>query len=152
ASVTLPCTKWKRGSCSKDVRLRRRPVDRSSSAQTSSPCARRDSTRWDPMNPAPPVTRILMISSPSVEGAGPGLSRASGVVLDVGQASFGVALVSRRLETGDWGGHPQVAASMQKSATGPPGLRSRHDTPQTRDAVHVFSPLGGRLDTPRPLR
>src|SRR6185503_3564822 len=39
------------GTCS------RFPVERSSSAATWWPAARSDSTTWDPMNPAPPVTR-----------------------------------------------------------------------------------------------
>src|SRR2546422_4928718 len=36
------------------------PVERLSRQTTSQPRARRDSERWDPMKPAPPVTRMRM--------------------------------------------------------------------------------------------
>src|SRR5690349_14473639 len=40
-------------------RLARRPVDRSSTTVTSSPAWRYASTTWEPMKPAPPVTKTL---------------------------------------------------------------------------------------------
>ena len=40
-------------------RLARVPVTRLSRTRTSQPRASAASTRWEPMNPAPPVTRIL---------------------------------------------------------------------------------------------
>ena len=39
------------------TRFEASPVDRSSRTVTSSPRAMSASLRWDPMNPAPPVTR-----------------------------------------------------------------------------------------------
>src|ERR1700744_3987502 len=41
-------------------RLARRPVDRSSRTVTSSPRAINESTRLEPMNPAPPVTKLFI--------------------------------------------------------------------------------------------
>src|SRR6266540_671031 len=46
-------------------RLARAPVDRSSTTSTSYPSASSRSTRFDPTNPAPPVTRTLTAGSPS---------------------------------------------------------------------------------------
>src|SRR3954451_16637588 len=42
------------------VRFSRRPVETSSTTVTSSPRSSRASTRFEPMNPAPPVTRARM--------------------------------------------------------------------------------------------
>ncbi len=41
-------------------RFSRLPVERSSTTVTSSPRSSRASTMFEPMNPAPPVTRVLM--------------------------------------------------------------------------------------------
>src|SRR6185437_3376091 len=41
-----------------------RPADRSSTTVTSSPRARNPSVRWEPMNPAPPVTSTRMLVDP----------------------------------------------------------------------------------------
>ena len=47
------------------ARLASDPVDRSSSTSTSWPSASRRSTSVEPMNPAPPVTRVFMRALPS---------------------------------------------------------------------------------------
>ncbi len=52
-------------------RLERRPVERSSTTVTSSPRDSRASTRFEPMNPAPPVTKHF-ISVPILEGSARG--------------------------------------------------------------------------------
>src|SRR5512137_1721656 len=45
------------------------PVERSSRTWTASPRARRDSARWEPMKPAPPVIRTVRIGGiPGVWG------------------------------------------------------------------------------------
>src|SRR5215510_15160394 len=46
------------------------PVDRLSRIRTSWPCASRASERWEPMNPAPPVTRARTdaVLSSRIEG------------------------------------------------------------------------------------
>ena len=54
-------------------RFSRRPELRSSTIATSSPRARRASTRFDPMKPAPPVTSARMAR----EGTRPGVDRAT---------------------------------------------------------------------------
>ena len=53
------------------ARFSRLPVERSSTTVTSSPRASRASTRLEPMNPAPPVTNVL-IRSPILEGSARG--------------------------------------------------------------------------------
>src|SRR5699024_6049265 len=42
---------------------RRRPVERSSTTTTSCPCSSRSRTTCDPMYPAPPITRVVMVRS-----------------------------------------------------------------------------------------
>src|SRR6266581_2850066 len=56
--VTSYLTKTKRGSWMWAM-FSGEPVRRLSMQTTSQPCARRKSQRWDPMKPAPPVTRIF---------------------------------------------------------------------------------------------
>ena len=46
-------------------RLSRDPLERSSSTSTRWPAATSPSTIWLPMNPAPPVTRMFMVSVPN---------------------------------------------------------------------------------------
>ena len=48
------------GCASAPARLARCPVVKLSSARTDAPRCRRASTRWEPMNPPPPVTSTLM--------------------------------------------------------------------------------------------
>src|SRR5712692_8803718 len=65
-SVMLPSTNWMRSST--DSRLSTRPLDRSSSTTTSWPSVTRCSTRWEPMNPAPPVTKYFIAARTSPVG------------------------------------------------------------------------------------
>src|SRR5438270_7458544 len=52
------------------ARLARRPVLRASRTRTRRPGAVRASTRWEPMKPAPPVTRQRSGMGPSRTGSG----------------------------------------------------------------------------------
>src|SRR6476620_1890735 len=74
-------------------RFSRRPVDRSSTTTTGSPRSTSASTRWEPMKPAPPVTRAFMEwGSVLTGGDGPELSRLQQCdqrpVLDRGQGAL----------------------------------------------------------------
>src|SRR4249919_230289 len=62
-------SKRKFGLSSWAARFARTPVDRSSTTWTWSPRARWRSTRWEPMNPAPPVTRMCMGALPLVRAS-----------------------------------------------------------------------------------
>ena len=78
-SVMSPSRRSKRGSWDEDpappasapyrarkgATFSRRPVEKSSRTLTRAPAARRASTMWEPMNPAPPVTSAFMTYSPS---------------------------------------------------------------------------------------
>src|SRR5438105_766425 len=57
-SVTSASSSRKRGCSPRWATLAARPVAKLSSAITSWPCARRLSQRCEPMNPAPPATRM----------------------------------------------------------------------------------------------
>jgi len=57
-SKILPRMDEKRGFCRSVARCSGRPRERSSTAVTPAPPARSRSQRWEPMNPAPPVTRM----------------------------------------------------------------------------------------------
>src|SRR4051794_30100194 len=54
-------------------RLASRPVLRSSSTTTSFPAPNRPSTRWEPMNPAPPVTSTFRMKPVPNKERAPGL-------------------------------------------------------------------------------
>src|SRR5918992_4769972 len=60
-AVEVTSTRWKvnlpRPDLRASARFARRPDDRSSTATTSSPSLNNRSTRWEPINPAAPVTR-----------------------------------------------------------------------------------------------
>src|SRR5215470_3296905 len=62
-------SKEKRGSRFRWARFSGRPVEKSSSTSTEWPSARRRSTTWLPMNPAPPVTTVFMQKNPSEKTA-----------------------------------------------------------------------------------
>src|SRR6266498_224339 len=70
-------------------RFSRRPVDRLSSTRTPNPRERSSRTRFEPMNPAPPVTRQSSLTERS-SGPGAGRSRA---LQELGQGL--VALAAR---------------------------------------------------------
>src|SRR5215471_19105535 len=53
-------------------RFRSEPVERLSSTRTAAPPSSKRSTRWDPRNPAPPVTRIVLMAISETDDGGPG--------------------------------------------------------------------------------
>src|SRR5690349_22220261 len=61
-SVTLWRMNSKRGCIATGVRLSRDPVMKLSMPITSQSCASRNSHRWEPMNPAAPVTSTLIVA------------------------------------------------------------------------------------------
>src|SRR5215470_297202 len=54
---------WARKRAAAPWRFRSEPVERLSRTRTSAPPSRSRSTRWEPMNPAPPVTRIVLMET-----------------------------------------------------------------------------------------
>src|SRR5262244_404796 len=52
--------------------IRSEPVERLSSTRTAAPPSSKRSTRWDPRNPAPPVTRIVLMAISETDDGGPG--------------------------------------------------------------------------------
>src|SRR5215471_2428780 len=53
-------------------RFRSGPVERLSRTRTAAPLSSKRSTRWDPRNPAPPVTRIVLMAISEADDGGPG--------------------------------------------------------------------------------
>src|SRR3990170_8848993 len=84
--------------------FRRLPVVRLSTTTTSSSRRARASTTWEPMKPAPPVTRIAMPASSLGEPSplpGPEVADPVGAEVDLGPDPGGVDDPAAVLERGD---------------------------------------------------